>query len=166
MTIVAAGLASMKAAPCAAPTASASAASVMNIRVRTTSFSPPPSSARAPAMISMHLAVWAPGSGSQLPSGQIGAVPETITRSPTRSARAKPKRGSKGEPDPIRTRSVTSGRRQRVLALGKLLEADDHPVTECEQLVDSLLGGEAAGLAAGSLTGQAHHQLVTEIDDL
>jgi hypothetical protein len=35
-----------------------------------------------------------PGSGWQEPSGQIGAVPATSTRSPTRSARLKPTTGS------------------------------------------------------------------------
>jgi hypothetical protein len=39
------------------------------------------------------------GVGIQLPSGQIGAVPKTNTRRPTRTARVMPIRGSQGEPE-------------------------------------------------------------------
>jgi hypothetical protein len=59
-------------------------------------------------MISKHRRAWASGSGSQLPSGQIGAVPETSTRSPTRIARLNPTSDSKGEPDSMRWRFAAS----------------------------------------------------------
>ncbi len=45
-------------------------------------------------MISKQRRVWAAGSGSQLPSGQTGAVPETMILPPTRRARLKPITGS------------------------------------------------------------------------
>jgi len=40
------------------------------------------------------------------PSGQIGAVPDTMTRSSTRIARQKPILASKGEPELTRFLSV------------------------------------------------------------
>ena len=49
-------------------------------------------------MISMQRAAWIAGSESQEPSGQTGAVPETSTLSPSRTARLKPIRPSNGEP--------------------------------------------------------------------
>src|SRR6266576_1045207 len=77
------------------------------MRVRTTSPRPAPASARAASMISRHRRAWTPGSGSQEPSGQTGAVPDTSTRSPTRTARLNPMVGSKGDPEDTRCRSVT-----------------------------------------------------------
>jgi ADP-ribose pyrophosphatase YjhB (NUDIX family) len=50
-------------------------------------------------MISKHLAAWTSAEGSHEPSGQMGAVPETISRSPILTAREKPKAASKGDPD-------------------------------------------------------------------
>jgi hypothetical protein len=47
------------------------------------------------------------GSGSTEPSGQIGAVPETMTRSPRRMARQKPIVFSKGEAEKTRRRLVS-----------------------------------------------------------
>src|SRR4249919_3264053 len=57
-------------------------------------------------MISRHLLACVAGSGSTPPSGQIGAVPATRTRSPTRTARLNPIRGSNGEPDEMFRRSI------------------------------------------------------------
>ena len=76
------------------------------MRVRTTCPGPAPASARAVRMISRQRAAWASGSGSQEPSGQIGAVPETSTRSPTRTARLNPITGSYGDPEATRRRCV------------------------------------------------------------
>jgi len=59
-------------------------------------------------MISMQRAACTPASGSQEPSGQIGAVPDTATRSPTRTAREKPIDASKGEPDVDLIRAMRS----------------------------------------------------------
>ena len=61
----------------------------------------------------------APGSHDQ--SGQTGAVPETRTRSPTRTAREKPTFSSHGEPDEARRSSSPA----EVLAhpLDRLFEA-------------------------------------------
>jgi hypothetical protein len=59
-------------------------------------------------MISKQRAAWASGSGSQDPSGQMGAVPETSTRSPTRRARLNPTTGSYGEPEATRWRDRCS----------------------------------------------------------
>ena len=53
-------------------------------------------------MISRQRRAWISGSASQEPSGQIGAVPDTSTRSPTRSARLKPISPSWGEPEATR----------------------------------------------------------------
>ena len=66
--------------------------------MRTTSASPAPRSASAAAMISRQRLAWTAGSGSQDPSGHTGAVPDTSTRSPTRTARLNPISSSKGEP--------------------------------------------------------------------
>ena len=44
----------------------------------------------AATMISQQRRAWAAGSGSQPPSCHTGAVPETSTRSPTRTARLNP----------------------------------------------------------------------------
>jgi hypothetical protein len=82
----------------------------MNIRVRTTSSSDDPASASAVPMISKQRLACAYGSGSTEPSGQIGAVPETMTRSPTRTARQNPIVSSKGDPDLTRRRCVFSVR--------------------------------------------------------
>jgi hypothetical protein len=41
-------------------------------------------------MISKQRRAWTFTSGGQDPSGQTGAVPDTITRSPTRTARLNP----------------------------------------------------------------------------
>ena len=98
-TIVAAGAASPKATAWARPTSSASLASVRNMRVRTTSVAAAPASARAVVMISRHRAAWTPASSGQLPSGHTGAVPDTTTRLPTRTARLKPIVVSNGEPE-------------------------------------------------------------------
>src|SRR3954447_12559533 len=57
-------------------------------------------------MISRHRRVWASTDGSTSSSGQIGAVPATTTRSPTRTARLNPATGSNGLPDEIRRRSI------------------------------------------------------------
>jgi len=66
------------------------------MRVRTTCSGRAPISgaARASRMISRQRLACRPGSGSHEPSGQIGAVPDTSTRSPTRTARLKPISGS------------------------------------------------------------------------
>src|SRR2546430_11984493 len=77
------------------------------MRVRTTSPRPAPASARAASMISRQRRAWTPGSGSHEPSGQTGAVPDTSTRSPTRTARLNPMVGSKGDPEDTRCRSLT-----------------------------------------------------------
>ena len=45
-------------------------------------------------MISKQRRACTPASGSHEPSGQIGAVPDTSTRSPTRTARLMPILGS------------------------------------------------------------------------
>ena len=71
----------------------------MNIRVRTTSAKPAPSSERAAPAISKQRRAWSFASSGQLPSGQIGAVPDTTMRSPTRTARLKPIVSSNGEPE-------------------------------------------------------------------
>ena len=57
-------------------------------------------------MISRQRRAWARGSGFTEPSGQIGAVPDTTTRSPTRTARLKPIAASNGLPDCTFTRSI------------------------------------------------------------
>jgi signal transduction histidine kinase len=80
----------------------------MNIRVWTTSAKPVPSSESAAPMISKQRRAWALASGGQLPSGQIGAVPETNMRSPTRTARLKPIVFSNGEPEDTSLRSAIS----------------------------------------------------------
>ena len=72
------------------------------MRVRTTSSSVAPASASAVMMISKQRCVCAPASSGHDPSGHTGPVPETHTRSPTRSARLKPIVGSKGEPEETR----------------------------------------------------------------
>ena len=71
--------------------ASASAGSVMNIRVRTTSAARPPSSLIAARMIAKQRRAWAAASpGVDVPSGSTGAVPDTMIRLPARTAREKP----------------------------------------------------------------------------
>ncbi len=50
-------------------------------------------------MISKQRRAWAPASGAQEPSGHTGAVPDTSTRSPTRTARLKPMEASNGDPE-------------------------------------------------------------------
>lgn len=59
-------------------------------------------------MISRQRRAWTSGSGSHEPSGHTGAVPDTSTRSPTRTARLKPILGSQGEPDETRRRASLS----------------------------------------------------------
>lgn len=88
--MVEAGLIPENTSPCASPIALLSAASVMNIRVRTTSSARAPASPRAASMICRQRRAWAPGSGSTEPSGQMGAVPATMTWSPIRTARQNP----------------------------------------------------------------------------
>ena len=78
----------------------------MNILVQTTSPGPPPASASALSMISRQRRAWTPGSGSTDPSGQIGAVPATMTRSPTRTARLNPTVVSNGLPEEMFWRSM------------------------------------------------------------
>jgi signal transduction histidine kinase len=80
----------------------------MNIRVRTTSANPVPSSESAAPMISKQRRACALASCGQLPSGQIGAVPATNMRSPTRTARLKPIVVSNGEPEDTSLRSAMS----------------------------------------------------------
>jgi hypothetical protein len=58
-------------------------------------------------MISMHRVACVFTSASQEPSGQIGAVPDTITRSPTRTALEKPTMSSNGDPDLVLDRAMT-----------------------------------------------------------
>ncbi len=82
---------------------------MMNMRVRTTSRGSAPASRSAVTMISKHRRAWTAASGSQDPSGQIGAVPDTSTRSPARTARLIPMRGSYGEPDDTWRRGCTHG---------------------------------------------------------
>jgi hypothetical protein len=106
--IVAAGRTSPKTAPCTAPTESASAGSTRNIRVRTTSRIPAPASVSAASMIAKQRRAWRPASSGHEPSGNTGPVPETRTRSPTRTAREKPMVGSKGEPEEMRRRGEAS----------------------------------------------------------
>src|SRR3954469_8458648 len=116
--MVDAGRTSPKASPCARPTASAWAGSVMNIRVRMTSLALAPAAANAATMISMHRVACAAASGSQEPSGHIGAGPDTTTRSPTRTARLNPIVASNGDPDAMFRRSLTGvGRAGYVLGL-------------------------------------------------
>ncbi len=91
--------ASPKISPCTAPTASAYAASVRYMRVRTTCAADAPNSPSAARMISRQRRACAAGSGSTSPDGHTGAVPETSTRSPTRTARLNPMLASNGEPD-------------------------------------------------------------------
>src|SRR5687767_2525389 len=81
----------------------------MNTRVRTTSPALAPRSSKAARMISKQRRACTSGSGSQEPSGQIGAVPDTSTLSPTRTARLIPILPSYGEPDEARRRSAISG---------------------------------------------------------
>jgi hypothetical protein len=65
-------------------------AASINMRVRMMSPRVAPASASAAKMISRHRRAWTSGSGSQDPSAQIGAVPDTTTRSATRTARLNP----------------------------------------------------------------------------
>ncbi len=101
-TIVAAGPTCPSSSPCTAPTASASPADVTYMRVRTTSSNEAPASARAAPMISKHRRAWGPAPSGQRPPSTTGPVPETTTRSPTRTARLNPIVGSKGEPEEMR----------------------------------------------------------------
>src|SRR4030081_3616449 len=100
------------------------------------------------------------GSGSQEPSGQTGAVPETSTRGPTRSALLNPMVDSKGEPDETRCRSsmastssdLTLGNQRRhsisdLLVLGPPLN-DDHGAN---------YGGGAGELDRGQAVAQQRH---------
>jgi CubicO group peptidase (beta-lactamase class C family) len=58
-------------------------------------------------MISRQRRAWSPASaGGSAPSGMTATVPATQTRSPTRTAREKPTRGSYGEPEETRRRST------------------------------------------------------------
>jgi signal transduction histidine kinase len=59
-------------------------------------------------MMSKQRRACSPASSGQLPSGHIGAVPETKTCSPTRTARLKPIVCSKGEPDRANLREAIS----------------------------------------------------------
>lgn len=92
--MVAAGLMEPNTVPCARPTASASAADVRNMRVRTTSSNDAPACTRAAPMISRQRAAWASASSTHDPSGHTGAVPDTTTRLPTTTARENPMVGS------------------------------------------------------------------------
>ncbi len=109
-SIVAAGRTCPKTAPCTAPTTSASAGSTRNMRVRTTSATVAPASASAASMIAKQRRAWRPASSGHEPSGKTGVVPETRTRSPTRTARENPMVGSKGEPEAMRWRGEASMR--------------------------------------------------------
>ena len=53
-------------------------------------------------MIVKQRRAWALTSSGHEPSGNTGVVPETRTRSPTRTAREKPMVGSKGDPEAMR----------------------------------------------------------------
>src|SRR5690242_6809903 len=87
-------------------------------------------------MISKQRRAWAAASGSTPPPGRIGAVPDTKTRSPTRSARLNPIRSSNGDPDVARRRSTWNnkphtrkGRRQtrrRIELVSAAVLAGDH----------------------------------------
>jgi hypothetical protein len=77
------------------------------MRVRTTWLNEAPASTSASSMIRRQRRACTSASGSQLPSGHTGAVPETSTRSSTAIARLKPMRGSYGDPDEIRVRGLT-----------------------------------------------------------
>jgi len=57
-------------------------------------------------MMSRQRVAWASGSGSTDPSGQIGAEPLTITRSPTTTARQNPITGSNGDPEEMLVRPI------------------------------------------------------------
>ena len=103
--MVAVGLARPITSPCARPTDSPYATSVMNIRVRTTWSIDAPVSTSAVAMISKQRFAWTYGSGSTDPFGDTGAVPDTSTRSPARKARQKPIVFSNGDPELTRRRS-------------------------------------------------------------
>src|SRR3984957_13719578 len=94
-------------ARCTAPIASASPVDVMNIRVRTTSAMEAPDSLKVAAMISKHRRAWRPASSGHVPSGHTGPVPDTRTRSPTWTARLNPMIASNGEPEEMRTGSLT-----------------------------------------------------------
>jgi len=66
------------------------------------------SSSSAARAISQQRRAWAEGSGSTRPSGHTGAVPETETVLPTRTARLKPIEPSNGDPERARRRSMES----------------------------------------------------------
>ena len=88
-TSVEAGRMAPKTSPWTAMTAGASATSVTNIRVRTTSSTPNPPSARAVAMMSSVALAWpatSPGC-RETPSGPRSVVPATQHASPTTTAR-------------------------------------------------------------------------------
>jgi hypothetical protein len=87
--------------PCTAATAGQSSMRVRKTRVRTTSASEAPASARAAPMMSRQRRAWPAGSpGAAVPpSTAIGAVPATVTNGPTRTAREKPITGSSGLPE-------------------------------------------------------------------
>ena len=61
-------------------------------------------------MISRHRRAWTPTSGSTWPSGQIGAVPPTTTRSPTRIAAAVAHDGLERGAGAARARRAVHGR--------------------------------------------------------
>ena len=88
--------------------------SVMNIRVRTTSSSAKPPSARARSMIAKTARAWpamSPGC-CDVPSGPASVVPATQHASPTTTARLYPATRSHGPPDEIRSvarRSLRGG---------------------------------------------------------
>src|ERR1017187_582707 len=92
---------------CTAPIASASPVDVMNIRVRTTSAMEAPDSLKVAAMISKHRRARRPPSTGDVPSDHTGPVPDTRTRSPTWTARLNPMTASNGEPEEVRTGSLT-----------------------------------------------------------
>lgn len=107
MTMVAAGRISPNSCPCTVLTCSAAAASVRNMRVRTTAVRSVPASASAVSMISKHRRAWMAASSGQDPSGQTGPVPDTSTRGPARTARENPIVASNGDPDVMRWRCCT-----------------------------------------------------------
>src|SRR5215217_471387 len=97
-------------------------------------------------MIARQRAACCSGSGSQDPSGQIGAVPETSTRSPTRRARQKPTWPSNWEPELTRWRADTRSSYER---LRRPLEEAPPPL--CEHRLE--LGLEARLRPGADQTG-------------
>src|SRR5436309_10929002 len=91
----------------------------MNVRVRITCSGPAPASRSAARMIARTRRAWISGSGSQEPSGQIGAVPDTSTRFPIRTALLNPIFGSYGDPEAIRCRSAAIDNLQETHDFGR-----------------------------------------------